>query len=97
MGPMLREAGVDFDFDFSELPDDFGTPDEKVTTYVDVRPYVDRKRKALAAHASQADNIFFLRLPDELLPEVLGTEAFVRVKSDVPVPDNEDDLFAGIR
>ncbi|GLY87786.1 GlcNAc-PI de-N-acetylase [Actinoallomurus iriomotensis] len=97
MGPLLQEAGVDFDFNFDELPEDFGTPDEKVTTYVDVRPYVDRKRKALAAHASQADNIFFLRLPDDLLPQVLGTEAFVRVKSDVAVPDDEDDLFAGIR
>jgi hypothetical protein len=28
---------------------------------------------------------------------VFGSEAFVRVRSDVAVPDEEDDLFAGLR
>jgi N-acetyl-1-D-myo-inositol-2-amino-2-deoxy-alpha-D-glucopyranoside deacetylase len=92
MGRVLRAAGTDF-----EPPEDIGTPDEKITTYVDVRTYVERKRKALQAHASQSDGAFFLGMPDDLLVQILGTETFVRVKSDVAVPDREDDLFAGLR
>ena len=70
---------------------------ELVTTIVDVMPYAERKRKALEAHASQGDNIFFLRMPDEILRQVFGAEAFTRTRSDVAVPDLEDDLFAGLR
>jgi LmbE family N-acetylglucosaminyl deacetylase len=91
----LRETGEDFGG--AELPEDFGTPDEEITSVVDVLPYAERKRKALAAHESQGDNIFFLRMQDEVLRQVLGTESFVRTHSDVAAPDKEDDLFAGLR
>ena len=92
---MLREAGEDFGGE--EPPEDMGTPDELVTTVVDVLPYTERKRKALESHASQVDNIFFLRMADEILRQVFGAEAFTRTRSDVEVPDKEDDLFAGLR
>jgi LmbE family N-acetylglucosaminyl deacetylase len=95
LGELIRASGEDYGM--GELPEDFGTPDELITTVVDVMPYAERKRKALQAHASQGDNIFFLRMPDELLLRVLGTEAFIRVRSDVAAPDEEDDLFAGLR
>ncbi|MFC1416210.1 PIG-L family deacetylase [Streptacidiphilus cavernicola] len=91
----LRESGAEVG-DF-ELPDDFGTPEELITTVVDVSPHVDRKRKALEAHASQGENIFFLRLPDEGVRRAFGSESFVRQFSTVPAPDQEDDLFAGLR
>jgi len=91
----LRETGADFG-DF-ELPEDFGTPDELITTFVDVSPYVVRKRKALEAHASQGDNIFMLRLPEEAQQQMFGRECFIRQFSTVPVPEQEDDLFAGLR
>jgi LmbE family N-acetylglucosaminyl deacetylase len=97
MGRLLREAGIESDFDPGQLPEDFGTPDEDITTYVDVRSYMGRKRKALAAHASQSDGAFFLQMPEDLMAQVLGIETFVRVRSDVAVPDHEDDLFAGLR
>ena len=91
----LQESGADLG-DF-ELPEDFGTPDELITTEVDVSAYVDRKRKALAAHASQSDGVFMLRLPEEGQQRMFGHESFVRQFSSVPAPDREDDLFAGLR
>ncbi|MFG2005997.1 PIG-L family deacetylase [Spirillospora sp. NPDC048911] len=91
----LKESGIDPGF---EPDDDFGTPDELITTVIDVAPYVDRKRKALEAHASQGDNIFLLRLPEDVQQLVYGSESFVRHFSHVPVPDGqEDDLFSGLR
>lgn len=91
----LRETGSDLG-DFVP-PDDFGTPDELITTVVEVSAQVDRKRKALEAHASQGDGIFMLRMPEEGQQRMFGREAFVRQFSTVPVPDAEDDLFAGLR
>ncbi len=89
-----RLRGIVPDFDF-ELPPDFGTPEEEITTFVDVSSYVEQKRKAMEAHVSQADSIFFLRLPVEAQHEIFGGEAFIRRLSRVDAPDREDDLFAG--
>jgi LmbE family N-acetylglucosaminyl deacetylase len=91
----LRGIGADMG-DF-ELPDDFGTPDEEITTVIDVSPYGERKRKALEAHASQGENIFLLRLPEEAQRRAFGTESFVRKLSRVEAPDQETDLFSGLR
>jgi len=59
--------------------DDFGSPESVITTSVDVRDYVDQKRDAMAAHASQipADS-FFLSLPPDAFREAFGTEWFIR-------------------
>lgn len=74
-----------------------GSPDELITTAVDVRPFVERKLTALKAHASQlAPSSFFLNTPAELNDLAFGTEWFIRQRSSVPVPPQEDDLFAGI-
>ncbi|GAA1017889.1 GlcNAc-PI de-N-acetylase [Acrocarpospora pleiomorpha] len=89
----MRSIGIDLGF---EPPPDFGTPDELITATVDVTPYVDRKIKALRAHASQSDNIWLLQLPDEAQQLALGHEAFVRVRCQIEAPDQEDDLFAGL-
>lgn len=79
-----------------DLP--FGTADERVTTVVDVRPWHERKVAAIRAHVSQlGPDSFFLNFPDELLSEAFGQEWFVRHRSDVDVPEVEDDLFAGLR
>ncbi|MCW2919915.1 MAG: hypothetical protein JWN52_7983 [Actinomycetia bacterium] len=91
----LRTSGADVGD--LELPADFGTPDELITSVVDVSPYVERKRKALEAHASQGENIFLLRLPEEAQHRAFASESFVRHFSSVPAPDQEDDLFAGLR
>lgn len=75
-----------------------GTPDELVTTYVDVSAYVERKRKALWAHATQmGPEVFFAKMPPALFDELFATESFQRVQSTVPTTTPEDDLFAGLR
>lgn len=57
-----------------------GTPDDMVTTWVDVRDHLETKLTALRAHRTQIPpDWFMLTIPDEMKPEVLGTETFVRV------------------
>jgi LmbE family N-acetylglucosaminyl deacetylase len=58
----------------------FGQPESELTTRVDVVAYLDRKRAALRAHASQiSDSSFFLRMPDEVFAMAFGTEWFTRI------------------
>ncbi len=92
----LAAAGIDSPISVDENPD-FGTPDELITTEVDCSAVVARKYAALAAHASQSENIFFLEMGEDLFGTVMGRELFVRVldATDAPVPEN--DLFAGLR
>jgi LmbE family N-acetylglucosaminyl deacetylase len=90
-----KEQGIDLGED--ELPDDFGTPDELITTFLDVSAHADRKRKALQAHASQGDSIFLLNMPEEIQLRAFSHEHFVRRLSRVDAPAQEDDLFAGLR
>jgi len=57
---------------------DFGSPEEVITHAVDVTAVLDRKRAAMAAHASQvAADSFFLTLPDEAFAAAFGTEWFI--------------------
>jgi LmbE family N-acetylglucosaminyl deacetylase len=109
LGRRMAELGVEFprDADADGEPEasteevgpreEWGTPDEEVTTYVDVSKAADRKYESLMAHASQSDNIFFLQMGRPVFAEIMGSEAFVRAvdHTDAPVP--EDDLFAGLR
>ncbi len=62
-------------------PDEFtmGMPASAITTTVDVTDFVDTKRAALQAHASQIpDDSFFLQLPPDAFREVFGYEWFIR-------------------
>lgn len=76
---------------------DIGLPDDEITTWVDTTPYSDQKFDALAAHASQGENIFFLRMGKERFAELMGRETFLRVRDTTGAPTPEDDLFAGLR
>ncbi|HUE59405.1 MAG TPA: PIG-L family deacetylase [Acidimicrobiales bacterium] len=110
LGKRLTELGIEFPSpevrpedaavpaeDQSSGPEEWGTPDEEVTTVVDVADVVDQKYESLVAHSSQSDNIFFLQMGREAFGEVMTREAFVRVidRTEASVP--EDDLFAGLR
>jgi LmbE family N-acetylglucosaminyl deacetylase len=65
--------------------DDMGEPASRITTAVDVTPWIDRKRRAMQAHASQiSDDSFFLSMPEALFPVVWGTEWYIRVR---PLPE----------
>jgi LmbE family N-acetylglucosaminyl deacetylase len=68
----------------------------RITTTIDVAPYVDRKRRALGAHVSQMQSGFWGKLPDEAYAHIFGEESFVRVLDRTGAPVPEDDLFAGI-
>jgi LmbE family N-acetylglucosaminyl deacetylase len=76
----------------------FGTPDELVTTTIDVGSAVERKRQALWAHATQMGaNVFFAQLPPALFEELFARESFQLVESRVATSLPENDLFAGLR
>jgi len=74
-----------------------GLPDDEVTTWVDVAAFADAKYDALAAHASQEENILFLRMGRQRFAELMGVETFVRVRDSTGAAVPEDDLFAGLR
>jgi LmbE family N-acetylglucosaminyl deacetylase len=94
---LLREAGIEWDeTGEAELPP-IGLPDDQITTWVDTTGVSDQKYDALAAHGSQSDGAFFLGLGRDRFTQLMGTEAFVRVRDTTGAPLPEDDLFAGLR
>jgi N-acetyl-1-D-myo-inositol-2-amino-2-deoxy-alpha-D-glucopyranoside deacetylase len=94
---MAQEQGLDaFDSD-SAASRLFGTPDEEITTVVDVTPQVQYKRAAFSAHASQNDPDGPLAsMAGSLYEAVLGTEYFVLARGGLDEREPEADLFAGI-
>jgi LmbE family N-acetylglucosaminyl deacetylase len=65
------------DFDDPDLI--FGMPDDVITTTIDVTPWLDAKRAAMEAHASQiGDMRMFLAMPPEAFAATLGTEFYIR-------------------
>ncbi|MFJ7242043.1 PIG-L family deacetylase [Streptomyces olivaceus] len=76
---------------------ELGLPDDEVTTWVDTTGFSGQKFDALAAHASQGENIFFLKMGREAFGELMGTETFLRVRDTTGAPLPENDLFAGLR
>ncbi|WP_035805095.1 PIG-L family deacetylase [Kitasatospora mediocidica] len=102
-GRVMRELGGDWEEpDLSEVPDagprmEIGLPDEEISTWVDASAFGGQKFDALAAHASQSENIFFLRMGKERFTELMGVETFVRVHDTTGADLPENDLFAGLR
>jgi LmbE family N-acetylglucosaminyl deacetylase len=99
-GEVMREFGGDVpEPDPAEVAaaPEIGLPDEEITTWVDTAAHSDQKYDALAAHASQGENIFFLKMGRERFGEWMGTETFVRVRDTTGAPVPETDLFAGLR
>jgi LmbE family N-acetylglucosaminyl deacetylase len=77
------ESGSEFGPDPDELEgaNSMGEPSERITTEVAVIPWINAKREAMRAHASQiAEDSFFLAMPDELFTEVWGQEWYIRVR-----------------
>jgi LmbE family N-acetylglucosaminyl deacetylase len=73
-----------------------GIDDAAITTIVDTRVALERKRAALAAHASQLADTFFVKLTDEDFAELFGEETFVRARDRAGAALPETDLFAGL-
>jgi LmbE family N-acetylglucosaminyl deacetylase len=95
----LREVGEEVpNFD----PDDDGArraleSEERITTTIDIRKVLDRKREALFAHGSQINDSWFSKLPPGVAEEAFGYECFIRITDTTGAPIPEDDLFAGLR
>jgi len=79
----------------------FGTADDKVTTRIDARAYLDAKLAAMHAHATQiaVDSPFFA-LSDMVGQRALGTEYYTLLAGPAwhgdGSDDREPDLFAGL-
>ena len=74
-----------------------GTPDELVTTRIDVHDYVDQKRKAFGAHVSQNDpNSWFTTMASQIYELAFGTEYYQLARGKLGAEPPEPDLFAGI-
>jgi len=95
----LREAGVD-------VPDRTPSPEvmrqmaeteQRITTTVDIRPVLSRKRDALLAHASQIQDSWFSKIPPDIAEAAFGRESFIRASDTTGITVPEDDLFAGLR
>jgi LmbE family N-acetylglucosaminyl deacetylase len=91
---MQRQAGGEPPAEEAEVP--FGTPDELITTTIDVSSAWEAKKASIYAHESQMANFDFLKLDEELLKPAFGQEHFVRVLDRTATPVPETDLFAGI-
>lgn len=85
-----------------EIPDidgvgaDMGLPESQLTTVVDVSAYLDVKRAAMAAHASQiGETSFFLAMPPEAFVAAFSSEWYRRRDpgSERKPGDWETDLF----
>jgi LmbE family N-acetylglucosaminyl deacetylase len=77
------------DFDPNGPMDDgnpFGTTEAELNLAVDVSPYLEHKRRALTAHASQVtDTTMMLSMPPAVFDAFFGTEWFIEPGSDAPL------------
>lgn len=99
-GKRLREAGIHVPLEDGRERDEpaWGTPDELVTTVVDVAAHVEQKRRALFCHATQmGPEVFFAKVPVPLFHQLFARESFQLVHSRRPTAQPETDLFAGLR
>src|SRR5688572_28378188 len=99
---ILAEQGVDLPGPASAQPDPerlkrMEEAEARITTVIDVNAFAQAKRASLAAHASQLDMAWWLKIPPELVGEVFAVETFIRAHDTTGAPTPEDDLFAGLR
>ncbi len=95
----LRELGAEVP-DFEDMDPEArrlaAESEERITTNIDIRPVLSRKREALFAHGSQISESWFSKIPQDIGEAVFGRESFIRVKDSTGAPLPEDDLFAGL-
>ena len=76
MWERMIELGIEPPFAKLEA-EKIGSPDEAVTTTMDVTPYVETKRASLACHRTQMDpNGPFAQLPEDMMLDIMSTEYF---------------------
>ncbi len=93
----LAEEAVGAGFELPDVGDghEFGKPESLITAAVDVSAYIEDKRRAMRAHASQiSEESFFLAMPEEGFRLAFGTEWFIREGQGPGI--TETDLLAGL-
>jgi LmbE family N-acetylglucosaminyl deacetylase len=99
MGEMLRAHGIEAPFANQQQMnlDDITVPDEQITTRIVIGEFLRKKREALLAHRTQVGTDSWLfKLPAEIVDDFFAMETFTRVQAHIPIPEQEDDLFAGL-
>ena len=77
------EVGFEVDDEVRDSVHTWGVPEGDIDTAVDVTGFLNEKRAAMAAHASQiAANSPFLGMPPNVFAVAWGTEWYVRVSGD---------------
>src|SRR5207237_5820181 len=75
-----REQGVEMPGDLEpDAFDEFGVTEDQITTVVDVTDFLEVKRAAMRAHASQiSETSFFLSIPDDTFANAFRQEWYIR-------------------
>ncbi len=82
---------------YAEWLENWNRPDRAVTTRVECSAWYDRRDAALLAHATQVDpDGTWFQVSREVQARVWPIEEYELAASYVDVPDDEDDLFAGL-
>ena len=89
---IVREPEPESDEDF-----EMGTPDDAIDAAIDVSTVSDAKFDALAAHASQIADSFWMKMGREQFRQVMRTEWFVRATNPLGLEGCVDDILAGYR
>jgi len=96
----LRELGEDVPGPRNVTPEmraQMAEAEARITTTIDIRPVLSRKRDALFAHSSQIQESWFSKIPADIAEDAFGYESFIRASDSTGTPLPEDDLFAGLR
>jgi LmbE family N-acetylglucosaminyl deacetylase len=94
---MQRAAEFGVEMPDDAPPEDFelGVAGDLITTTVDVSDFLEVKKAAMRAHASQiAETSFFLAMPDKAFAAMWGQEWYIR--RGAPSGTKETDLFDGL-
>lgn len=98
MAEAIQRAGMENRFSSDGEPPPFAVPDDRVTTWIDVLPFIDKKLAAMRAHRTQIpEDSWFMKLTEIVGPRAWAMETFERVRSSVETQLPENDLFAGLR
>jgi LmbE family N-acetylglucosaminyl deacetylase len=95
----LRELGEEVP-NFAEDPERVQRAmesEQRITTTIDIRSVLSRKREALLTHGSQINDSWFSKLPPEVAEQAFGYEYFIRIADATGASIPETDLFAGLR
>jgi LmbE family N-acetylglucosaminyl deacetylase len=94
----LRAAGEEVpDWQISEEDERrIRESEARITTTIDIRDVLDRKRAALLAHGSQMNDSWFSKIPQHVAESAFGLETFI-LQNGPSAGLRETDLFAGLR